>query len=428
MHMNDNEPHILIIGGGIGGLCLAHGLRRAGLSVAVYERTGTRTDWLQGYRIHINPRGAGALHACLPPAQWDAFTATAGKPSAGFSFLTEQLRDLLFLPNELIAGPQTSPAGSHHSVSRITLRQVLLTGLDDVVHLGKEFTRYERTPDGRVTAFFADGTSATGDVLVGADGANSRVRQQYLPAARRAGTGIVAIAGKLPLTDATRAWLPERLAGSVNNIMPPRDSSMFTAVWEGDRRRLAVSDPGAPPGLLFDNTQDYVLWAYATKRSAYPAEPTGDGAALRDMVRSMISGWHPALLRLVGESDPGTISPVVIRAMAPVPPWPASPVTLLGDAIHNMTPMAGIGANTALRDARLLRDKLAAASPATLVAAIGEYEDAMRGYGFDAVKLSVRNARQAASGPFGRAAFRVVLRATNAVPPLKRQFARALGR
>jgi hypothetical protein len=62
------------------------------------------------------------------------------------------------------------------------------------------------------------------------------------------------------------------------------------------------------------------------------------------------------------------------------------------------------------------------------VAAIGEYEDAMRGYGFDAVKLSVRNARQAASGPFGRAAFRVVLRATNAVPPLKRQFARALGR
>jgi len=424
--MNDSRLHVLVIGGGIGGLCLAHGLRRSGVSVAVCERTRTRTDWLQGYRIHISPRGAAALHACLPPPQWDAFAATAGKPSAGFAFLTEQLRDLLFLPHDLIAGPKPAAAESHHSVSRITLRQVLLSGLDDVVHLGKEFARYQQAPDGRVTAFFADGTSATGDVLVGADGANSRVRQQYLPDAHRIDTGVVAIAGKLPLTDATRAWLPERLSGSVNNIMPPVGSFMFTAVWEGDRRRLAVSDPAAPPGLLFDNTQDYVFWAYAAKRSAYPAEPNGDGTRLRDMVASMISGWHPALLRLVGESDPATVAPVIIKSMAPVPAWPASRITLLGDAIHNMTPMAGIGANTALRDARLLADKLAKTSPQTLVTAIGEYETAMRDYGFAAVKLSLRNARQATGGRPGRVAFRTVLRATNTLPPLKRQFARAI--
>jgi NAD(P)-binding Rossmann-like domain len=160
MRMLDNPSHILVIGGGIGGLCLAHGLRRAGVSVAVYERTHTRTDWLQGYRIHISPHGAAALHACLPPAQWEAFVATAGKPSAGFAFLTEQLRDLLFLPRGLLAGEEASPQDSHHSVSRITLRHVLLDGLDDVVHLGKEFTRYEQAPGGRVTAFFADGTQA----------------------------------------------------------------------------------------------------------------------------------------------------------------------------------------------------------------------------------------------------------------------------
>src|ERR1700677_1943943 len=49
IRMHDNELHVLVIGGGIGGLCLAHGLRRARASVAVYERTRTRTDWLQGY-------------------------------------------------------------------------------------------------------------------------------------------------------------------------------------------------------------------------------------------------------------------------------------------------------------------------------------------------------------------------------------------
>lgn len=407
---------------------------RAGVSVAVYERTRVRTDWLQGYRIHISPRGAQSLHACLPPQQWDSFAASAGKPSAGFAFLTEQLRDLLFLPYNMIAGEETDPAASHHSVSRITLREVLLGGLDDVVHLGKEFTRYEQAGDGRVTAFFADGTSAAGDVLVGADGAGSRVRQQYLPDAHRIDTGVVTIAGKLPLTEQARAWLPERLSGSVNNIMPPRDCSMFTAVWEGDRQRLPMTVPASgapgdagPPGLL-DTMQDYVLWGYSAKRSAYPAELGGDGAVLRDMVASMISGWHPALIRLVSESDPSTVNPVTIRSMAPVRAWPPSRITLLGDAIHNMTPMAGIGANTALRDASLLAGKLAAARRESLVTAIGEYEAAMRGYGFAAVRLSLRNARQAASGRPARVAFRAMLRATGALPPLKRQFARSLGR
>ena len=75
----------MIIGGGIGGLCLAQGLRRAGIDVTVYERTLTRTDWLQGYRIHINPHGSRALHDCLDPANCvaalelphDVVTATA---------------------------------------------------------------------------------------------------------------------------------------------------------------------------------------------------------------------------------------------------------------------------------------------------------------------------------------------------------------
>lgn len=92
-----------------------------------------------------------------------------------------------------------------------------------------------------------------------------------------------------------------------------------------------------------------------------------------------------------------------------------------------MTPMAGIGANTALCDASLLAAELAHARPETLVSAIGQYESAMRDYGFAAVRLSLRNARQATSGPLSRAAFRAMLRTTNTLPPLKRQFARALG-
>ena len=433
------RPHVLVIGGGIGGLCLAQGLKGAGVSVGVYERTRIGTDWLQGYRIHISPQGSRALHECLPTELWEAFTATAGKPSAGFGFLTEQLKELLFLDRELLAGDETSPVSSHHSVSRITLRQVLLGGMDDVVHFGKDFTRYEQTPDGRVTAYFSDGTSATGDVLVAADGANSRVRRQYLPGAHRIDTGVAAIAGKLPLDDQARAWLPRRLSTSVNNIMPPRDSFMFVAVWEGDRKRAALpvgvrgGDDAARlrPGLLFDNTQDYLFWAYAAKRDAYPAAGLdgSDGRALQRLTRSMIRGWLPALLRIVAESDPATVAPVRIRSMAPVSPWPTTSVTLLGDAIHNMTPMAGIGANTALRDASLLCRKLTAADrgQAPLLSAIREYEAEMLDYGFAAVRLSLRNARQATSGGrAGRGAVRTALRVAKAIPPVKRQMARSM--
>lgn len=443
-HMNENgsvagRPHVLVIGGGIGGLCLAQGLKNAGVSVAVYERNQARTDWLQGYRIHISPHGARALHGCLPRELWDVFLATAGKSTAGFGFLTEQLGELLFLDSDLMTGTESDPARHHHSISRITLRQVLLAGLDDVVGYGKQFTRYERTPDGRVTAFFADGTSATGDVLVAADGANSQVRQQYLPHSRRVDTGVVAVAGKLPLNDTTKAWLPRRLYTSVNNILPSRDCSLFVAVWEGDRKKLDVPDgiggndetSRLRPGLLFDNTQDYVFWGYAAKRDSFPAGvETGDGRALQAIVEPRLHGWHPALRRVIIESDPGTVATVHIRSMDPVPPWETTNVTLIGDAIHNMTPMAGIGANTALRDADLLCQKLIAVDHgrSALLPAIHDYEAAMLGYGFAAVKQSLRNAMQATSrNQFGRTMFKTVLRTINAIPPLKQRVARRFG-
>jgi 2-polyprenyl-6-methoxyphenol hydroxylase-like FAD-dependent oxidoreductase len=59
--MADSSFHVVVIGGGIGGLCLAQGLRKAGVPVSVYERDRTPTSRLQGYRIHVSPRGAGSL-------------------------------------------------------------------------------------------------------------------------------------------------------------------------------------------------------------------------------------------------------------------------------------------------------------------------------------------------------------------------------
>jgi 2-polyprenyl-6-methoxyphenol hydroxylase-like FAD-dependent oxidoreductase len=72
--------HVVVVGAGTGGLCLAHGLKRSGISVAVYERDSTRADGLQGYRVGIDPDGSRALHECLPPDLYGTFVATFASP------------------------------------------------------------------------------------------------------------------------------------------------------------------------------------------------------------------------------------------------------------------------------------------------------------------------------------------------------------
>src|SRR5215469_11313118 len=215
--------HVIIIGGGIGGLCLAQGLRRAGISVAVYEKGPKRADphWLQGYQIHINPSGSKALQECLPPTVWNSLAASACLPDNGFQVLTEQMKELVFVEPELMDGT------SHVRIVRTTLREVLLDGLDDVVNFEKEFVRYEQTPNGKVTAFFADGTNADGDVLVGADGTGSNVRKQYLPHARIVDTGIVGAACRLPIDRDIRGRLPEHLLTRLTSVLPPKSTYMI---------------------------------------------------------------------------------------------------------------------------------------------------------------------------------------------------------
>uniref|UniRef100_UPI000584DA1E NAD(P)-binding protein n=1 Tax=Actinoalloteichus spitiensis TaxID=252394 RepID=UPI000584DA1E len=95
-----SPPHVLVIGGGIGGLCLAQGLRAAGVPVTVHERDTHPAGRWEGYRIHIDPAGARSLRACLPDRLWRAFLDLAA-PGGEFGFLTERLTELLVVEEEL---------------------------------------------------------------------------------------------------------------------------------------------------------------------------------------------------------------------------------------------------------------------------------------------------------------------------------------
>ena len=125
---------------------------------------------------------------------------------------------------------------------------------------------------------------------------------------------------------------------------------------------------------------------------------------------------------MVADSDTEQVSAVPVLTSVPIGPWETTRVTLLGDAIHTMTPLQGLGGSTALRDAGLLCHKLVDIDRGLpLLAAIREYETAMVKYGFDAVRVSRRFADLVMSDNcLLRAAFKAALRVTNMVPALKR--------
>src|SRR5260370_5029432 len=118
--------HALIVGGGLGGLCLAQGLTRSGMSVAVYERDASAGFRGQGYRIGIKDAGSDALRDCLPADRYDLCVATSIGSATRMVFMDHQL-------NVAKAWPITH-GGSGFGRNPLTLQGVLPPGLD---HIGR---------------------------------------------------------------------------------------------------------------------------------------------------------------------------------------------------------------------------------------------------------------------------------------------------
>jgi 2-polyprenyl-6-methoxyphenol hydroxylase-like FAD-dependent oxidoreductase len=420
---------ILIAGAGMSGLCLAHGLQAAGFRVTVFERDATPTERISGYRLHINPAGSRAMRACLPDSLWQAVVSSSGRPGP-LTFFTEQQRMLLRI-DESDGG--RDPTETSHCVDRFTLRQFLLTGLADV-RFGHRVTGFSAGNDG-VTAFFADGTSERGNLLVAADGANSAVAGQFLPGAARRPATAFSIAFKVPLDDANREWLPAAFSAGMTLTSPPAQTSLFTSAFvrledaedvadqlhrASGNRPICVSDPAG----AYD---DYVLCTLIIDQGALPPTVGSyDGPALRMLYVDHTGSWHPFYQRLVNTADATSFSLVAHRSSAFVPPWPTTRITVIGDAVHAMPPVGGLGGNAALRDAQLLTRTLVEVRDhgADLIAALRTHEQQVRRYGYAAIRTAEKAQRKGLrSGRFALTGQRWGMRMAAHVPAMARRAA-----
>ncbi len=399
--------HVLIAGGGLAGLALAQGLLKSGHTVEVFERDAD-LNRKQGYYLHFNAIGGEALRRVLPSDLFELYLDTSRE---SYDRAVSIVLDPGF--NEITSNPHMGPPNvgprNHTGVHRRTLRQILSGRLGKQMHIGSPVVSYVEDADG-VTATLADGSTARGDVLVGADGIRSAVRSQRLPQVPVIATGVrgIGVFGRTPLTPELDALMPDILNQGVLMAVDRAGSRLLIATFR-PRRPAAEAAKDIAPDVELDDVPAYVMISCSVMPGTVvpPAsEWTPDTAGiLQESMLEAVSGWHPAAQALVRGLDLDSVFAIPFGFLEPAENWEPSRVTVVGDAAHGMLPTLGMGANLALNDAALLTEQLDryGRGEVDLLEAIGTYEAQMRDIAYPVLRMTLDHDKNFGGGGLQKA-------------------------
>jgi 2-polyprenyl-6-methoxyphenol hydroxylase-like FAD-dependent oxidoreductase len=334
---------ITIVGAGIGGLTLARVLHVHGVESALYDLDASPTARHQGGMLDMHVEsGQTALREAGLYAEFER----AVLPGGDATRVLDKHGAVLF---------DEPGNGERPEIDRGALRDLLLDSLPEgTVRWGARVTSARAVPGGHELTF-ADGRTETTELLVGADGAWSRVR---------------------PLLTADQ---PAYAGLSFVEIRAPH------AAVVGDGMLFALDDER---GFLAHRESDGQFCIYVAVKK--PAEWATGGEVTRESLLALFPDWHPDLRALISESE-GALIPRPIYALPIGRRWSRVPgVTLVGDAAHLMSPFAGEGANLAMQDGAELAQAIIA-HPDDFEAALGAYEQAMFPRAQAAAEESSRN-------------------------------------
>ncbi len=328
---------VAVIGGGIGGLSAAVGLRQRGFEVDVYEQAPELTE--VGGGINMGPNAVRMLYRL---GLRDGIEREGVRPAGSHQRRWQDGRTLQRAAlnprcDELYGAP-------HITIHRADLLSVIAAGFPaERVHLGYRLVGLADRGDA-VEAWFDHGVRIRTQILVGADGIHSAVCAALFGEEEPRFAGCVAYRGLVPM---------ERIADL--NLEPGSQS------WVGPGAHL-VHYPVSRGRLL-----NFVGW---TEHDTWNREDWTDRATI-ERALAAFAGWHPEVRHIIAAAETCFIWALFDRD--PLPRWSVGRTTLLGDACHPMYPFMGQGAAQAIEDGAALAACLAAGAddPA---AALRRYE------------------------------------------------------
>ena len=354
------DPRIAIVGAGLGGLTCARVLQQHGRSVTVFEREASADARPQGGSLDLHAdTGQAALRSAGLLDQFHALSRPEG----------DEWRVLDFATAAPLTQQGPSAAGGRPEIDRGHLRGLLLDSITEgTVRWDRAVSGVAPQADDTCRLLFGDGTAEDFDLVVGADGAWSRVRPALSHAVPRY-TGVTFVETGFDHCD-TRHRDLARLVGNGSMLVK-----------------------GVGRTLVAQRNSNGHIRAYIALRAPQDWHLTagidlGDQRAVRTHLLTMFDGWDESLRYILRNSDNGFIN----RSLFVLPAshtWEHLPgVTLLGDAAHLMPPV-GLGANLAMLDGSDLAHALVAES---------SVDDAVRAYESTMLPRSIEAATGSAQG------------------------------
>ena len=326
----------VVVGGGLGGMAAAVALTRAGLDVEVYEQARRLTE--VGAGVSLAPNGLRML---------DRLGVSDGIGRLGARYATSQLLLSDGRPARYEAHEFVQP-GRNVGIHRADLLALLAGQLPPgTVRTGHRCTGFSQDAGGAAVGF-ADGTTATADVVIGADGMHSVLREFVVTPAEPVFSGVMAYRGLVPRPD---GYPPDAIR-----------------LWTGESKHF-LAFPVRAGQLL-----NYVGFVPSDPSVRESWSAPGDPAALA----AAFAGWDPVTGEIIAAvSGPGgTGFRWAMYDRAPLPRWTNGRLTLLGDAAHPMLPHLAQGVNQAVEDAVVLATLLGACpGPSGVPRALAAYQD-----------------------------------------------------